>query len=112
MRRRSDESAEDLQEQSPGRRYTSPESRLAAALIEQAIADTRDVHATTGLRKCALEWFGGAPAPLSFAQACTLAGIDANAALWRLASRVGVDLRIPVGRSETRRVLNRPSNRR
>lgn len=59
----------------------SPESRLAAALIEQALADIREIHGAGGLRKCALEWFGGARAPISFEQACALAGIDRRAAI-------------------------------
>src|SRR5215472_15741164 len=74
-----DELDDTLSEQFPTRRYRSPESRLAAALIAQALVDSRDIHVTSGLRQSALKWFSGAPALLSFDQACVLAGIDEQA---------------------------------
>jgi hypothetical protein len=80
MRPQFDGSPSILPEQLLTRRHAAPESRLAAALIEQAIADSREIHAASGLRKRALEWCNGAPALLSFDQACALAGIDAQAA--------------------------------
>ncbi len=74
-----DQSPNILPDQLPTRRYMSPESRLAAALIEQAISDSRDIHVASGLRRSALKWLSGAPALLSFDQACALAGIDVQA---------------------------------
>jgi hypothetical protein len=99
-----DESPNILSERPPTRLYTSPESRLAAALIEQAIADSRDIHVASGLRASALKWFGGAPAPLSFEQACALVGVDVEAVIWRLACHVRADLPAAGSRSLSDRV--------
>jgi hypothetical protein len=70
-----------LPEQLLKRRYVTPEGRLAAAVILQALADSREIHGASGLRKSALAWFRGGQALLSFDQACTLAGIDKQAAM-------------------------------
>ena len=79
MRDELDELVDTLSEQFPTRCYGSPESRLAAALIAGALVDSRDIHVASGLRQSALKWFSGAPALLSFDQACVLAGIDEEA---------------------------------
>src|SRR5262245_3463294 len=84
MLRRSRESSQIPQAQLLGRRYTSPESHLAAALIEQAVADSRNIRAPTSIRRSARAWLRGAPSLVSFEQASALAGIDRNAVLQSL----------------------------
>ena len=80
MRNALDESLSILPEPSFTCRYTSPESRLAAAVIEQAIADSRNTRVASSLRRSALKWLRGGPALLSFDHACALAGIDLQVA--------------------------------
>ena len=79
MRNALDESLSILPEPSFTCRYKSPESRLAAAVIEQAIADS-NTGVASSLRRSALKWLRGAPALLSFDHACALAGIDLQVA--------------------------------